>query len=158
MENTILEKIIVRTFKLGDLVEVWKIDQEAYGNDCYPQFFFRQAYDIFGELFLIAETEDGEIVGYILGAIQNDDSIGWILAVTVKSAYWRRGIALKLTTSMLKLLFNKNVAKVLLTVDPDNNGAINLYRKLYFYEIDKIEDYFGPGKTKILMQKELDTI
>ena len=87
------EKVKVRPYRKEDLVAVAEVDREVFGDQCYPGYFFRQAFDVFGDLLLVAQEQRGEIIGYILGALQTDSARGWILSLAVMPAYRRQGVA-----------------------------------------------------------------
>ncbi len=148
-------KMTIRTFRPEDLPDTAKIDAELFGKDRYPALFFRQAFDVFGDLLRVVESGNGEITGYTLGAVQAEPEAGWILALAVKKEYQGQGIATQLTIDLIEILRKRGVKNVKLTVDPANLSAIGLYRKLGFYPVDEYPDYFGPGEPRILMQKEL---
>lgn len=147
--------IIIRPFRPDDLDETSAVDREAFGNDSYPTFFFRQAFDVFGDLLRVAEDENKNIVGYTLGAFQPSTTTGWILALAVRTHYRQMGVATLLTQDLLQVLREKGVRSVKLTVQPANNPAISLYRKIGFYELDKADEYFGYNEPRIVMQKDL---
>lgn len=145
----------IRPFRPADLLETAKIDKELFGKDRYPALFFRQAYDVFGDLLRVAEDGDGAIAGYTLGVLQPDRKTGWVLALAVKKRYQGQGIATLLTENLLKVLHEKGVKYVKLTVDPANEPAIYLYRKLVFNQLEEADDYFGSGEPRMVMQKDM---
>lgn len=149
------EKIKTRPYRPEDLVAVAEVDNEAFGDYCYPSYFFRQAYDVFGDLLLVAENEEEEIVAYLLGALQADSAGGWILSLAVRKAYRRQGVAEMLVKIIVDVLLSRGVSTVWLTVAPDNHAAIQLYLKLGFEQVSKGEDYFGPGEARILMKRKI---
>ena len=147
--------IKIRTYILDDLAAVSKIEQEVFGDFAYPLFYFRQAFDVFGDLFHVAETEEGEIVGYILGILPSGSQEGWILSLAVQKENRRKGIAKILVESVLTMLSHKGARSVLLTVEPDNEETITFYRNLHFHEIKREDNYFGNGETRIVMRRNL---
>lgn len=149
------QSIQIRAFSPNDLEAVAQVDSLAFGNDCYPPFFFRQAFDVFGDLLQIAEDEKGEVVGYTLGAIQLGSSTGWVLSLAVKPAVQKKGIATLLTHTLIQTLISKEVQNIKLTVKPDNYGALKLYKNIGFTELHTVENYFGHKESRLLMQKKL---
>jgi ribosomal protein S18 acetylase RimI-like enzyme len=145
----------IRTFKTDDLEAIAKLDQQAFHIDCYPSFFFRQAFDVFGELFKVAENSENKIVGYILGALQPNHTDAWILSVIVDENCRRQRIAEQLINSVLDIFQHQQVTQVLLTVDPPNVGAQTLYQKLGFVEFYRDANYFGNHEERIVMKKTL---
>ena len=156
MENIPKREVSIRTFRHEDIVPLSAVDREAFGEASYPMFFLQQASDVFNSLFLIAEIEK-EIVGYSLGAKELDSSRGWVLSLAVKKQYRRMGIAKKLTENLIHILGTYDIDEVYLTVDPNNTPAINLYTKLNFLEIRKMDEYFGPNTSRLIMCKKIDT-
>ena len=150
-----MKRITVRNCTLDDLEAVYKVDREAFGVQCFPSSFLRQAIDVFGDLLQVAVDAEGRIAGYTLGALQTGNSSGWILALAVEATHRCRGIAKALTERIIQVLADKGAQDVLLTVDPDNRAALKLYQRSNFCEIDRKEDYFGPGETRIVMQRRI---
>lgn len=148
-------QILIRAVIPEDLKAISVLEHEAFDSNAYPSFFFRQAYDVFGDLFRIAENESGEITGYVLGSIQSGSPDGWILSLAVREEHQRRGIAKLLVTSLLERLSEKGAETVLLTVEPDNEKAIKTYRSLGFNEENTIADCFGPGEARTVMRRKV---
>ncbi len=151
MKENISDEIIIRPFKPGDLFAVSETEQESFDVYGYPRFFFRQAYEICGDLFLVAEVE-GSVAGYVLGALKYNSSDVWLLSIAVRKSYRRRNIAALLTEGLLNVCRGIEVKSVSLTVEPDNLGAIKLYRNFGFVEVDRIDNYFGHNEPRIIMK------
>ena len=151
-----MKNINIRKFNPKDLLMVLNLEIEGFGTGGYPRSFFRQAYDIFGDLFLVAENEKNELVGYIIGALHLDKTEGWILSMAIKKNLRRKGYGMMLTENIIQILIEKGVKNILLTVRPSNEPAINLYKKLNFLELKIIDDYYGPDEPRIIMEKILE--
>lgn len=65
------------------------------------------------------------------------------------------GIGGKLMTFILKEIKEANGQVVYLTVEPENEVAISLYKKLGFKEKCVSPNYFGQGNARIVMKKLL---
>ena len=95
----------------------------------------------------------GEVVGYVGAEIVLDEcNIGNI--VTHKD-YRGRGFASVMLEILLDGLKRREVAKVFLEVEHDNEPAIALYKKFGFEQYGFRRDYYGKGKDAILMSKDL---
>ena len=121
--------ITIRTSHPEDLEAISHLEQEAFTTHSYPPFFFRQAYEIFSDLFRVAES-NGEIVGYIIGSLQSGSTEGWIMSLAVKKENRGKGIAKMLIESVVKILSGRGAKNVLLTVEPENTHAITIYHEL----------------------------
>ncbi len=87
------------------------------------------------KLFLVAETEDGEIAAtcgcsYSKGR-RRARHIGEI-AVSVRQDFWRQGLGRRLMTIQLDWCREHQIEKLNLTVDTQNTRALGLYLSLGF--------------------------
>jgi ribosomal-protein-alanine N-acetyltransferase len=150
-----MSKFTVRRCEKADLLSVLAVEKSIYGEDCYNQYFFRQAHDLYPDLLLIAVNDEDVVVGYILGATVTDCAKSWILSLAIDNVYRRQGIASLLTDALLKVLVDKSPEVVLLTVEPTNTSAIKLYQGFGFGEVSREADYYGAGQERIVMEKAL---
>ncbi len=151
--------IHIEAFTPDDLEEITRVDEVCFGSsEPYPAFFFRQASDVFGELLRVAKTADGRIAGYLLGAINIDTNLAWLLSLCTLPEYRRMGTSTALVHNFAGLLSHRNVTEVFLTVAPDNLAAIIFYNNLRFRREKEIEGYYGPGETRLLMKTSVDDL
>jgi [ribosomal protein S18]-alanine N-acetyltransferase len=142
--------MIVRPAARRDLSHLATLEARVYAADTYPSFFFRQAYDLWPELLWVAEA-DGTLAGYLLGAAGLDPGEGWILSAAVDPAFRSRGLGRQLTRSVLAEFDRRSFLRVSLTVHPENQPAVSLYRSLGF-EADGMEtEYFGSDQPRLRM-------
>jgi ribosomal protein S18 acetylase RimI-like enzyme len=142
----------IRAATPADLAAVWAIDREVFGAEAYPHFFFRQAYDLWGELLRVAPLPSGGLAGYVMGALSAQAHEGWVLSAAVRPACRGRGLATQLTSGLLETLAARGARSVLLTVHPGNAGALGLYAKLGFRVERQEADYFGPGEPRLVLR------
>jgi ribosomal protein S18 acetylase RimI-like enzyme len=57
----------------------------------------------------------------------------------------------------LRFLASMGIPEVCLTVEPDNDFAIRLYRHVGFSVAERHRDYLGPGEDRLLMARSLGT-
>jgi [ribosomal protein S18]-alanine N-acetyltransferase len=69
----------------ADMHAIWQIESQVFGDAVYPDFFFRQAMDLWPELLLVAERE-GQLLGYGLGGVGQHRTQGWLLSLAVNPA------------------------------------------------------------------------
>jgi len=92
-------------------------------------------------IVLLAES-DGKIVGYILAMIEKVgdfriiDNQCEIDFLWVEEEYRVQGIATKLLKSVDEWCIEKGIKRVIVSVDPKNAKAIELYKELAFSECD----------------------
>ncbi|MEZ4830063.1 MAG: N-acetyltransferase [Bacteroidia bacterium] len=154
--NIHLMGVNVRCAVPSDLTAVRKIDHESFGERSYPLFVLRQYLDCFGSLFRVAVVNN-EIIGFIIGGIEFDKSIGWGLALIVSKPYRNSGIGALLIKELLVEFRLKRIKKIKCLVDPQNLGAIKLYQKLGFARRETIIDYYNRNENeqRILMMIDI---
>ena len=104
--------------------------------------------------FLVAEGEDGSVLGYAGLHVVLDE--GYIDNVAVDPAYRRQGIADALIDTFVRFGAAK-LAFLTLEVRAGNAPAIALYEKHGFYEVGRRKDYYDdPKEDAILMTRECD--
>ncbi len=130
-----------------DLPALLALEQACFGHHSYPDFFFRQALDCWGDQLWLAE-QDGEVLGYLLMA-PGQQQEGWILALAVAEAARGRGLARALLNRALSEA--GRYARLKLTVDPANTPALALYQSLGFATVAQEPDYFGPDSPRLVL-------
>ncbi len=92
----------------------------------------------------LAARVNGEIAGFVIGRIgmERDSHMGHILTVDVASLHRRKGIAQQLLCEMEAIFRDKGIKECRLEVREDNAAALNLYQKLGFKKVAKLEHYY----------------
>ncbi len=103
--------------------------------------------------FAVAETADGEIVGFLSGACAADECE--ISNIAVAEPYRRRGVATALFKKLFDILARRAVSSVYLLVRDGNAPAAALYKSLGFNEVGRRRDYYGSGKSAVIMLHKL---
>jgi ribosomal protein S18 acetylase RimI-like enzyme len=104
---------------------------------------------------LIARV-NSEIVGFIIGRIEitRGTLYGHIITLETLPSYRRRGVAEKLLRALEALFSRKGATESRLEVREDNIVAINLYQKLGYKSVAKLEGYYGTAHG-LYLQKNL---
>lgn len=134
-----------------ELQTLFKLEQCLFGEHCYPDFFFRQAFDCWPDGLLVARNEQQQIMGYVLVAPAQSahEHSAWILSLAVAPEHQRKGVAHSLLLHALEHF--SHIQSLCLTVHP-HNPALALYQKLGFIEVEHEDDYFGENEPRIKMQ------
>jgi len=99
---------------------------------------------------LIAETERGELAGYLMAWCLGETCELHRIATAPKLR--KKGVAETLLKALLKESQKRGAKEVLLEVDSRNEAALNLYKKLGFKTVGERKNYYGPN-TKALILK-----
>ncbi|MGY4014239.1 GNAT family N-acetyltransferase [Aeromonas molluscorum] len=132
---------------------IWQIESQVFGEAIYPDFFFRQAVDLWPDLLLVAERE-GQLLGYGLGGVGQQRTQGWLLSLAVLPQARGLGLAEAIIRKLELALRTQGCLQVRLTVDPVN-PARRLYERLGYRELTLEPAYFGPGEDRCLLEHEL---
>ena len=91
-----------------------------------------------------------QVAGYVLMTPTDKQQEYWVLLLAVDTAYRGMGIGRKLMQQAIETLPQKS--KLLLTVDPNNNSACELYLSMGFVTIKEESNYFGDDEPRQVMQ------
>lgn len=135
-----------------DAIEV--IEKQCFSMPWTRDMLIKQASgDMY--IFLAAENESGEAVGYI-GLMYVLDE-GYISNIAVSPDWRRRGVGDMLIDELIIRAKEKELSFVTLEVRESNLAAIGLYKKHGFSEVGRRRNYYEqPRENAILMTRFLD--
>lgn len=143
----------IRTATKADLVQIFQLEQAAFGEHCYPDFLFRQWLDLSPSLLLVAESESIDEVacierncaflGYVVGSLAEVKAQGWVLSLAVTESARGKGVGKALLEQFIARATSLGCEQLRLTVHPDNR-ALYLYHSCGFCFESAEADYFGP--------------
>lgn len=162
------DEINYRKCKKNDFLKLHEVNKEGFEGSKTSLITFKVAERLHNDTIFLAEHKD-KAVGYVWGMrSQVNPQEGWIRQIAVLKDYRRIRIAENLQKMCIESFKSMGGVRYIgLTVEPTNEGAIRLYKKLYFkiieaepeYETIKIngrsaiKDYYGPDKHRCIMIK-----
>ena len=132
-----------------DLANIYQLERALFGEHAYPLFFFRQAFDCWGKGLLMA-TQGSQVAGYVLVTPTDKQQEYWVLSLAVDADYRGMGIGRSLMQQAIDIL--PQDSKILLTVDPNNSSACELYLSMGFVTVKEESNYFGDDEPRLVMQ------
>jgi tRNA threonylcarbamoyl adenosine modification protein YeaZ/ribosomal-protein-alanine acetyltransferase len=135
-----------------DLVPIFAIEKASYGNEAWSMAQLKEESAGKDRFYLVAEKE-GQVIGY--AGVVNLAGVADVLTVTVDQGHRRKGISRELLRRLIDWTRTQKCESIMLEVKVGNEEAMPLYRSFGFAEISRRKDYYGPGKTAIVMRKEL---
>ena len=132
-----------------ELADIYQLERALFGDHAYPLFFFRQAFDCWGKGLLVAK-QDSQVAGYVLMTPTDKQQEYWALSLAVDTAYRGMGIGRSLMQQARETL--PQDSKLLLTVDPNNSSACDLYLSMGFVTIKEEINYYGDDEPRLVMQ------
>lgn len=148
---------------MHDLQKMQKLNLKNLPENYQMRFYFYHLLT-WPQLSYVAETPQNDIVGYVLGKMEEEpeDKIGTghITSISVKRSYRRMGIAHKLMNQAMRAMKECFEAKkILLHVRQSNKSALTLYRDNLEFEVVRTEKgYYGDGEDAFYMEKGLEDV
>ncbi|MFN2341296.1 MAG: GNAT family N-acetyltransferase [Halanaerobium sp.] len=108
-----------------------------------------------GKLLVLFDEQDP--VGFLeLMDDWDDEDTAYLYALAIEEDYRNQGLGTKLIKSGMELLIAENYSKASLTVAPDNEPAIHVYKdKLGFENIAHKKNVYGDGIDRYYMELDL---
>jgi [ribosomal protein S18]-alanine N-acetyltransferase len=136
-------------FTVAHLPGLLELERLVFPRDAYPREFFLDLHADCGEWFLVAF--DGERpAGYIVGCTTKRGNFE-IASIAVHPDDRRKGLGGEMLKRMLRAAEKLEVKQVELMVRPENQAAIDFYRKFGFKRIGRILRYYEDGTDAIRM-------
>lgn len=142
--------VVIRVAEPKDVSALYQVETSVFGESVYPDFFFRQAIELWPRLVVVAEDSQQGVVGYILAATAERNDQLWIMSLAVLANFRKRGLARQLLAEVIDSACQKGVTEISLTVHPDN-PAMALYESFGFEKQQKSVDYFGQQQPRFRM-------
>jgi len=135
-----------------DLVPAFAIEKDAYGKEAWTVAPFKEEFAGKDRMYVAGEFA-GELIAY--AGVVNLAGTADVLTITVADGHRRKGIGRELLRRLIDWSRTQKCEAIMLEVRVGNEEAIPLYESFGFIEISQRKDYYGPGKTAIVMRKEL---
>jgi tRNA threonylcarbamoyl adenosine modification protein YeaZ/ribosomal-protein-alanine acetyltransferase len=135
-----------------DLVPAFAIEKSAYGKEAWTMAQLKEEFAGKDRMYVVGEF-GGELIAY--AGVVNLAGTADVLTLTVTDEHRRKGIGRELLRRLIDWSRTQKCEAIMLEVRVGNEEAIPLYESFGFIEISRRKDYYGPGKTAIVMRKEL---
>lgn len=139
----------VRAARGEDLPAVTAIELESFDQP-YPPWYLRVLAALAGGLFLVAEEDDGVVVGYAV-AVPLRGGGCHLASIAVARKCRRRGIGAALLESIIHVCEEDGRRYIVLEVEHRNYAAQRLYTVAGFIPVAVIPGYYGAGRHALKM-------
>lgn len=141
----------------AELAAVAELEVSAFPPPVYPVFFFRQAFDLWPDLFWVARQDDQILAYLICGPEFAEPSRLSLMSFAVAPQAQGQGIGKGLLQAFLRQLpmVAPKIRQLWLTADPDNLPAVRLYQQHGFVTSAEEPDYYGAGYRRLVMTAEI---
>jgi len=114
----------------------------------HPMFFYE-----LGRLARVVES-DGILVGFLLGFICPDASVGYVHLVGIHPDYRRRGVGKLLYNAFEEDCAREGCRRLKAITTLGNEGSVR-FHAAQGWSMAEVEDYAGPGRLRIVFTKDL---
>ncbi|GIF72933.1 ribosomal protein S18-alanine N-acetyltransferase [Asanoa siamensis] len=132
------------------IAELLPIEQDLFGDEKWSAGMFWNELSS-GHFYLVAEDEDGRVLGYGGLAVNADEA--WIQNIAVRRDAQRQGIGRRMLEALLAEAERQRARAVLLEVAVDNAPAQKLYATYGFEPIGVRRGYYQPSNTDALVMR-----
>mmetsp|Transcript_42428 Transcript_42428/g.109137 ORF Transcript_42428/g.109137 Transcript_42428/m.109137 type:complete len:176 (-) Transcript_42428:1850-2377(-) len=152
--------VVIRRANPEDLLAVQECNLHCLPEN-YQLKYFTYHLLSWPQLLYVAQAHDGDIVGYVLAKMENEDSDkdahGHITSLAVKRTHRRLGIASRLMEAAQKDMTKQyHALYVALHVRVTNRAAFSLYHHRLAYDIEETDKgYYADGEDAYYMKKKL---
>jgi len=147
--------IIIQPAAITDLERLCKIEKECFTTEAFSKQHLAYLLKSPNVVSLVAKLENA-IVGFISGLIHRHDkkTIGRVYTLDVATEYRRRGVGLKLLEEIEEIFMKEGAEMCYLEVREDNVGALELYSKRGYVEVEELRGYYK-GAHGVRLKKKL---
>jgi [ribosomal protein S18]-alanine N-acetyltransferase len=131
--------VSIRPARAADVLSVGLIERDSFA-DPWGSREFTTALEAAQTIFLVAEDEDGVIVGYSIALVVADESE--ILNIAVETAHRGNGVGGLLLDAAVSEVRKRGAEQVFLEVRESNVAARKLYGSRGFDEISRRRGYY----------------
>ena len=149
-------EVRVERAAMEDLDEIYEIEVECFGRESYGKWIYRWLLRDKRTIFLKA-VKDDFILGFVVGRVERSGKrlVGRIYTLNVRPELRGRGIGKLLMKAIEESFKREGCGEIILEVAVDNIPAINLYRRMGYRVVERLENYYGAGRDAYRAVKKL---
>ena len=131
--------------------KIVEIEEEAFEGNGNVDLWILKALIRYGKVFVLVEGDEIITIAEYMQVLGKDEV--FLYGISTRKKYRNRGNARKIMEESEKPLKRLGYKEVGLTVDPNNNIAMKLYKDLGYRIEEYQEDEYGKGIHRYLMKK-----
>ena len=131
--------------------KIVEIEEEAFEGNGNVDLWILKALIRYGKVFVLVEGDEIITIAEYMQVLGKDEV--FLYGISTRKKYRNRGNARKIMEESEKYLKRLGYKEVGLTVDPNNNIAMKLYKDLGYRIEEYREDEYGKGIHRYLMKK-----
>ena len=146
----------IKEVSYNDLNEIYSLEKKVFDQNAFSKDLIKKLIRT-NILFLKIEKKKirKEIVGFVIVVKDQIDRVN-IINFLINPKYHHKGYGTFLLQKTIQKIKELNkIKKIVLNVQLHNLAAINLYQKLGFEILEKIDNYYQSKEDAYLMEMEL---
>lgn len=144
----------LKKIDLDYLKKIVELEEEAFEGNGGVDLWILKALIRYGKVFVIEEND--EIVSIVEYMQCFDKKEVFLYGICTRKKYRSQGHAKEIMIESEKRLKNLGYKEIGLTVDPNNEIGINLYKKLGYKVVEYQENEYGEAIHRYLMKKVIN--
>lgn len=115
---------------VADGAGLWRLARDSGGLDLNSPYYYLAFCARFARSSIVAQEEDGRVVGFVTGLLHPDPSTLFVWQVGVDPSARGRGLASRMLDALLESEGCRGVKRLETTVTPSNEASLALFRGL----------------------------
>jgi ribosomal-protein-alanine acetyltransferase len=146
-------EITVENISIRLLDTLYRIEKQCFEQEAFTKQQLAYLLTDYNILRLAAYI-NGKIAGFVISHVDIERKVlfGHIITVDVIPAYRRQGVAQKLFQETEAIFKRHGVKECRLEVRENNVAALNLYQKLEYQKVGKLEKYYSKANGLYLIK------
>ena len=159
----IMTGISIESASAADLAEIMRNFDRFWGdreNELLRHLHHPMFLVEFGDTAFVARSNEGadgdvgEVVAYLLGFLA-PAGYGYVHFIAVREDARSAGVADRLYERFTSVALDRGATGLKAITSPENERSIAFHRRLGFTDMERVEDYGGSGRPRIIMRKPL---
>ena len=144
----------IREATRHDVRSVTALETDLFGREAWSSVAVKE--ELLGRrrIALVADADDGSLIGYIVAAQSGD--LADVHRIAVAEDHQRQGVGRSLLTALCRRCRKAGAARLLLEVSETNEAARALYEAEGWRQLDRRPRYFRDGTDAIVLCLTLD--
>ena len=148
--------ITLREALRSDIEGIYEIEISCFSTPWSKEALLDDL-EVEDKLYLVAETDDGKIIGYAGSWLVLDE--GQITNIAIHPEYRRAGYGAKMTRKLTQMLRKQGMKHIFLEVRVSNIAAQAMYRRLGFTAVGVRKHFYSdPVEDGLIMRKEMEEL
>lgn len=151
-----MSDVTIEGVRDGDLAEILQNFERFWGDRDLPRYLHHPMFflEFRQTAFVARDSGNGEIAGYLLGFVAPTGD-GYIHFVAVRDDFRSLGLARTLYKTFENAARELGAVALKAITSLENESSVAFHKRVGFTEMNRVEDYGGSGRARIVMRKPL---